>query len=562
MQKIKNILSKTGSEEICLLAALVLSGGFNEYISCLISVVAAVFLIVKIAKNRDFKVSLGIVSISVMVLAVGYLLSAFYAVDSGAAFIGFLKFLPIVLYMLLLMQNGSDKNKVIARLPYFALILGAVSFIFMFIPVLSDYFVVSDRLAGFFQYPNTFALFLLVGELVALSKQQHKVFDYVTIALLIIFILLTGSRAVFVFAVLSNAVMLFCKKGWKVKAAVLITFAVLIASYFLLSPLLKDNEFFGRFYAFSLSESTFAGRLLYYADALPVIFKNPFGLGYMGYYNIQQSIQTGIYSVKYIHNDFLQLMLDIGFIFALPFVVGIIKTLFGKTQTIQNKIILMVIVLHSLFDFDLQFTAMFFILLLFLDYDTGKSVEIKKSYGITIFASGFFALLSLYFAVALGLSYFGAYEASNAMYPLNTENKVSLMLSKDTIEEQNEIADEILSQNEYVQVAYSAKARYSFSQGDFESLIQYKQKIFELAPFSYDEYEEYCYMLIQGMYLYQQIGDEQSADYCKQQLVKTSQSLSALESRLSDLGKQIDDQPQTSLPDDVAQYIKECEEEQ
>lgn len=64
------------------------------------------------------------------------------------------------------------------------------------------------------------------------------------------------------------------------------------------SPVLKNIAFLERFYVFSIKESTFVGRLLYYYDALPVIRKNPFGLGYMGYYYIQQSIQTGVYFVK------------------------------------------------------------------------------------------------------------------------------------------------------------------------------------------------------------------------------------------------------------------------
>jgi len=37
------------------------------------------------------------------------------------AFWGFLKFLPIILYMLLLMQDNNNK-KIIEKLPYFALI--------------------------------------------------------------------------------------------------------------------------------------------------------------------------------------------------------------------------------------------------------------------------------------------------------------------------------------------------------------------------------------------------------------------------------------------------------
>ena len=145
------------------------------------------------------------------------------------------------------------------------------------------------------------------------------------------------------------------------------------------------------------------------------------------------------------------------------------------------------------------------------------------------------------------------------MFPGNTQNKVDLLIAEDDIVAQNEIADRIISQNEYVQIAYSAKARYAFSQGDFESLISYKNKIFQIAPFSYDEYEDYCYMLIQGIQLYKQAGDEYSTEVCEQQLLKTADRLDRLDDKLSNLGRKIVDQPKTDLPDDIVKYIDSLE---
>lgn len=196
MTKIKNIVNKVKCEEIILLAALILNGGFNEFISFIIATVISIVLIIKIVKNGLFHIYINIVSISIIGIGIGYFLSIFYAIDSGMAFLGFLKFLPIILYMLLLMQN-DNKNKIIEKLPFIALTLGFLSVIGMFLPVVSNYFVVADRLAGFFQYPNTFALFLLTGELVILSKEKYKLLDFIIIILLIIFLLLTGSRTVF-----------------------------------------------------------------------------------------------------------------------------------------------------------------------------------------------------------------------------------------------------------------------------------------------------------------------------------------------------------------------------
>lgn len=558
MGKIKEFLSDTYAAEWILLLSLVLSGGFNEYVGCVLSAIISVLLIVKIAQNRNFVVNINITSLSIAVITLLYLISCFYAVDSGMAFVGFLKFLPVLLYMLLLMQDKGIKEHLIALLPYVALALGVLSLVLMYIPITKDYFTVSDRLAGFFQYPNTFALFLLVGELTALSKEKLKPIDIISALLLIILLLFTGSRAVFILAVFSNVLIIFFRKGKKVKILLGIVVAVLAVAVLLMLPLFNNSEIFSRYFTISFTESTFVGRLLYYFDAFPLILRHPFGLGYMGYYYVQQSIQTGVYSVMFIHNDFLQLLLDVGWIPCLLFVVGIIKSFFRKGNSAGKRIILLTVFLHCLFDFDLQFVSMFFILLLFLNYNDGKQFELKKG-AVFVFSFVITGLLSLYFAVALGLAHFGFNQAADSMFPGNTQNKVDLLIAEDDIVAQNEIADRIISQNEYVQIAYSAKARYAFSQGDFESLISYKNKIFQIAPFSYDEYEDYCYMLIQGIQLYKQAGDEYSTEVCEQQLLKTADRLDRLDYKLSNLGRKIVDQPKTDLPDDIVKYINSLE---
>lgn len=558
MGKIKEFLSDTYAAEWILLLSLVLSGGFNEYVGCVLSSIISVLLIVKIAQNRNLVVNINITSLSIAVITLLYLISCFYAIDSGMAFVGFLKFLPVLLYMLLLMQDKGIKEHLIALLPYVALALGVLSLVLMYIPITKDYFTVSDRLAGFFQYPNTFALFLLVGELTALSKEKLKPIDIISALLLIILLLFTGSRAVFILAVFSNVLIIFFRKGKKVKILLGIVVAVLAVAVLLMLPLFNNSEIFSRYFTISFTESTFVGRLLYYFDAFPLILRHPFGLGYMGYYYVQQSIQTGVYSVMFIHNDFLQLLLDVGWIPCLLFVVGIIKSFFRKGNSAGKRIIFLTVFLHCLFDFDLQFISMFFILLLFLNYNDGKQFELKKG-AVFVFSFVITGLLSLYFAVALGLAHFGFNQAADSMFPGNTQNKVDLLIAEDDIVAQNEIADRIISQNEYVQIAYSAKARYAFSQGDFESLISYKNKIFQIAPFSYDEYEDYCYMLIQGIQLYKQAGDEYSTEVCEQQLLKTADRLDRLDDKLSNLGRKIVDQPKTDLPDDIVKYIDSLE---
>lgn len=101
-------------------------------------------------------------------------------------------------------------------------------------------------------------------------------------------------------------------------------------------------------------------------DALPVLLKHPFGMGYLGYYYIQNEIQTGVYTVRYIHNDWLQIGLDIGWIPLVLYGVAAVKTWIGKSVSIRNKMILAVLFLHGLFDFDAQNMFIFLIVLLIM----------------------------------------------------------------------------------------------------------------------------------------------------------------------------------------------------
>lgn len=313
----------------------------------------------------------------------------------------------------------------------------------------------------------------------------------------------------------------------------------------------------GRLLQLSANESTFVGRLLYWRDALPLVVSHPLGMGYLGYYYMQQSIQTGLYSVRYVHNDLLQILLDTGWIPFLLFVIAIGKSLFYKERTASEKIILIALVLHSCFDFDLQFVAMFCLMLLFMEHGNGTEYVLKRIPIEFQIGSVLALVISIYGGLVAGLVQAGQAELVHKMYPWHTQNEIQRLTETEDLEEMNEIADRILERNEYVLVAYSAKARYAYANGEFGKLMEIKHTIFELAPFQYEEYEEYCSMLIYGINLYQQAGDAESVAVCREELLAVRETVEDLDSRLSSLGKKIKDQPQTELPEEIIEYIEE-----
>ncbi len=545
-------VQKLNISDLVALLALVMVGSFHEHISCLLSVILSICLLRNIWKAKTIVIKQDLLSVSVILIVVGYGLTCFWAVDRGMAFIGFMKFLPLLLFMLLKWQENG-KSYALQMLPYVGAIMAVVSAIGMQIPAFRDWFSVADRLAGFFQYPNAFAVFLLVCELLLLKKEQKIWYDYLTLCLLVAGLLYTGSRTVFVLFLALNFAMLlvlFPKKG---RVALLAGAGIAVLVLGLLA--LAGNPVINRYLTISLTESTFVGRILYIVDALPLLLKHPFGLGYMGYYYIQGSVQTGVYSVAYIHNDFFQLLLDIGWIPGLVFIAAVVSYFFQKKISAADKLVAAALCLHSLFDFDLQMVGMFFVLLLLLEQPEAKTHKVAvKTLGKAALICT--AAVSLYMGAALLVSHLGHWQASDGMYGFNTRNKLSMLEQETDLTRANEIADEILSYNTQYFAPYTVKAKYSYSKGDFTSLIQNQQAVFARNPFEAREYEQYCQMLLTGIELYGKAGDTKSAEFCMEQLLQTQKMLAANAQRLSPLGKLIADQPVTELSLELQQQIQ------
>lgn len=540
---------------IVLIFSVFATGLFHEFLSCFISVVLCVYLFFICKKKSTFALPLSISSIAVFLISVSYGFVSIWAIDRGDAVIGFFKFLPIILFLLIIVQDEDEKPDIVF-LPYAMAVMTVVSSILMQFPSLRKYFSVSGRLSGFLQYSNTFALLLLISLIILVTKEKLKRFDFVVILILLFGIFYSGSRTVFVLMVFALLFMIFASKNKKIKVFLLTSTVAGIAIIVLYALATNNFDTIGRFLTISFKDSTFLGRILYFTDALPIILKHPFGLGYMGYYYLQQSFQTGIYSVKYIHNDFLQFMLDIGWVPAISFIAAIVSSFFKKGNSVRNRLVLLILSMHCCFDFNLQYIAVFFILILFLDYEGKKEISLPSS---TIGAGvgiGIVAILCLYIGIAQMLFTINNYSASHKLYPWNTQISIAQLSRTNDIDEMNQIANEIIENNEYVPVAYSAKSNVAYSKGDIKSVIAYKNKVFEIAPFSYNEYEQYCYMMINAAKIYANNGDEYSEKICLEEFKKSVDAVENMENKLSKLGKMINDQPTTTLPNDIIEFAE------
>lgn len=538
---------------IFMFLSFIMLGLIDEYLSCIASVILCIYLGYLLSRKRKLVFYLNITSVTILVFVFSYAASVFWAIDYGAAIIGFFKFMPLLLFLIVLMQSENDSDDYLKIIPYIACGMTIISTILMQIPSLEKWFSVAGRLSGFFQYSNTFALFLLIALIIDVTKKEYKPQDLLMIFILLFGIVYSGSRTVFVLMLVSIFILILFWKNKKIKLALLITFILIISGVFIYVSITGNIQTMGRFLTISLTDSTFVGRLLYYMDAIPVILSHPFGLGYLGYYYIQESIQTGMYSVMFIHNDFLQFMLDIGWIPALLVILTIIKAFFKKGSSLRKRLLLFVISAHCCFDFDLQYIAMFMLLLIILDYKDGKVTTISFTKVQSYVTLSVISILCAYIGFAQFLSNFNFTALSTRFYPWNTQDNLVLLANEGS----EELADKIIKQNPYISVAYSIKADYAYENGDLEKIIEYQNKAMDLSKYYDFEYIKYSYMLMDCADFYIENNNYEKANTCLYELRNIVNRIDERTSQMSNLGEMIKDQPTTELPEDILQYIKE-----
>lgn len=532
-------------------------GGFHLASSAVLSTALLIALFVNAWKQNDLLWYKNDSILAVSALLFGLAASAFWAVDRGMATLGFLQFFPILPFALLVMHMpAKEKDRVLESIPMSGAIMTVLSFLLRYVPTFHGFFTVQGRLAGFFQYPNTFAIFLLCGLIVCFWSDRSLHLRILCACFLLFGILVSGSRTVFILSVV--AIVAFCvlrkDKTSLIFAGSLLALGILIVVIYAVE--IGDVRSVGRFLTTSLSESTLLGRILYDKDALPVILRHPFGLGYLGYYFTQHSFQTGVYSVMFVHNELLQMLLDVGWIPSLVFVCAVVENIFSKDNTPCQRMLLTVLGIHSLLDFDFQFIAVLFLFLFCMDFQKGraKSIRIRKS--ICALAGIPLSLILLYFGASQGLQLFGMHHTALRLYPYLTTAQIGAMSECTDLGDANDYAQQIIARNTFVAEAYRVRAGYAYSQGDIRQFIEDGYTALERDPYNTDGYRDYGDKLLTVIHKGKSIHDQQLVQISEQALQKMQMLLEKTRQRTSALAWRINDQPDFSLSKELEEYIK------
>lgn len=525
-----------------------IGAGYFVYVSAGLVIFLAGILFVSLWKEKKYCIAWDWNMLAIAVMTGGYLLTFIWAVDQGMALVGVVKILPVLLWMLFLCNHMNVKEKLIHVLPYIGGLMTLFSLLMMQFPIWEKWVTVAGRLSGFFQYPNTYALFLLVCILVAFEEMRTRkpdVLNLCNIALCVAGIGLSGSRIVYGLFALTMVILLVCTSRLrKVLFLVICTGIAVVA----LEKSVGNGVILQRIMSISVNESTLLGRFLYWRDAFGMILRHPFGMGYYGYYYLQQEMQTGVYSVVNCHNEFLQMMLDVGILPALAVFANLVRMIVKSKEKNGYRFIVAVILFHSLLDYDFQFIFMWMVLILFLDIHNikEKNISIPEKAAVTVLGA-----LACIGSLVIGLSD-AFYTAGNAeqalkLYGGNMQARIFCLSEAEDAQEMKIQAENILERNRHISVAYSALARAAIAEGDMQAFIKYKLTAIKLAPYQYDEYIDYFDTLIYCADEYLEADDVESAKTCVLRAEQIPELLEEVEIKTSPLGWKIRDYPRVSL---------------
>lgn len=534
-------------------------GLFYEFTACLAGVVLLLFLILLILNRKTFYFcktwALGLL----MFFCLCYLLTCIWAVDRGMALIGFIKISPCMIMQVIFMQfNREEIRSCFDIIPRAGVVMVTFSLLGYVITPLQQWFIDGGRLGSFFQYANTFALFLLMGIVIMGFKNNRNPRNLIMMAILILGVFLTGSRTGFI--ILVALLILLAIKFKNIRIPILCFGGFAIVSILLYVYVSNDAGGIGRFTKLFTQSSELWGRFLYWKDAIGVLIKNPFGLGNLGYFYLQPQIQTGVYTTRYVHNMLLQIGLDAGIVALAIFIYLMVRTFISKQRNFLEKTLLAIIVVHSLIDFDLEYLYIWVLLLMFMDigeatvFSSDSKLKVRSTVGCSILIIGY-----LYFTFGFYLGHMGSYDIALKMIPFDTDLKTNAILTAESEDEIIDWSKNILESNDSIALAYEGMVLEAQQNHDYKEMVTYKQASIKRAKYDKKRYEEYLKILEETMNYYNKQGDIEQVRYYANMAMDIPNMLNKVASETDTIAYYIKDKPELNLSETAYRYLVQLE---
>jgi len=270
-------------------------------------VILNVFFLLNLAFSKRhvrFDFSLAILTGVFVIMAV----SAAFALSANAAMVELLKYALFPLsYTYFCKQDDVGENR-ITKVFYAAFVLVMVFGLLGMAglsPVDGMVTVIGGRLQSFFQYANTTALAMGIGVFYSTEKIAGRAGWAILAVLFFVALIFTLSRVAFVLFVPLYLLYVFRFVSFKIKAVSLGSVAALAVLLFVIDS---------RLMRISIFAPTLVERYISYFDALRIMLRHPLGIGLGNWQFYQFPYQSAPYQVRFIHNFYLHVGLDGGFI--------------------------------------------------------------------------------------------------------------------------------------------------------------------------------------------------------------------------------------------------------
>ncbi len=540
-------------------------GLFYELIACIFCGLYGGFWAYMSIERKRMAFYCNAESLIISILVVMYAITSFYGVDGGMGMIGFFKTANVFFFLCCAMQlSENQRQQLLSQVPKIGCIMVAMGGLAYIIRPLYGFFYTAGRLGGCFQYANVFALFCLMGLLLAASHEagtrREQWGCILQVLFLVVGILLSGSRTVALFMILFS--LLFAMKQKNFRRVFLPLIAVALAGAGIYAAMTGNMQNVGRFLTASLQSSTFLGRLLYAKDGLRLVWQHPFGLGYLGYRYMEPSVQTGVYSVRFVHNGFLQVALDIGIFPCILLVFIFCRNIVTKRNHFTERMLLLLLALHSMVDFCFEFTGMWLLLVLLLPQQYGKQINMAVGGKLAFYKVGalLLSVASCFIGAAMIPRYFGDAALSVSLIPFYTEAATERLVLETDTGKAVKLAQEILGRNAYIPEAYDVLAVASYQQEEYQEMSKWKKESIRLRRYDTDSYERYIILLSQAIEAAGKEGNQEMQRGLLEDVVAVARRIEKVKEETDPLAYRIRDLPDFALEVETEAYIKQAKQ--
>lgn len=463
-------------------------------------------------------------------VSIGLLMSALISiilVDNNIyAISGMALYLNLITYYIvfqILKSKYDNLDQFTSLIIYTAVIINTIYLLFQLC-------IKEERLSGIFGYANTEGIFLI--SILLLNKIKEPKYSKIINVILLALIFATGSRTswlllttyIIVDSLINKKLInilellvggfiyiLIAKLsivGFLISPIVLSIYnsskkiknkhIIIISILFIMIIISSSSNTIERFKNISLQNGSLQERLITFEDGIESIKNNPLGQGIDTYNFKSYKDSSAFYSQRYMHNSLLSIGYEMGIIGVFAFIIFIIicNLILIKNKEKRYLIIVDIIFLHSLLDFDFVFSPIF-ILISFIISNYGN--DSKESINICI-------LKPMLAIMVLLFSYIGLYEGClkiNTMTSLSIASKMykkdyraNLNLSSIYIDNNDlykclqslSVAENLSSDNPFIKWNLS----YIYKElGEYDKALEKASQVLEMEKYNKDVYVLY-----------------------------------------------------------------------